>query len=165
MNKKTKAIQVFVGACSFLLAFGILLIIPAVYVSTTPAEVKGTAILEDSIPDYATLASLLADKVNEISPSPSFDRQGWVVQRVVFAEGESKAYLEYTDTHVTLRLLLSYAYGDGRLATRVLGTFIPNEAGGWILQFGKDDVKTSALLPLYFDGDSNQWLPEVVDNN
>lgn len=163
MKTARKIITGFLAVSSFFLAAGILLkasmyAAPAV----PPAEVRGSVTSSQNIvSDYATLASKLAATINDISPTPAFDNGGWLVKRVVFLEDLSKAYLEYTDTHVALRLLLSYSYRPDSLATKVLATFVPNELGGWTLQYGKDEMRTAPLLPYQFAGDSNQWVPEM----
>ena len=114
--------------------------------------------------ELATIAEKLAAKVAEISPTPSLGEVGWIAQRISFA-GDRFVYIEYTDTHVSLRLLAEYFYDDPDLKTKVLATFLPNERGGWDLQFGNDLAKGLPLYNFIFDGDSNQWIPEITSDN
>lgn len=129
--------------------------------STGEDMTTGQDILLSEDSDYATLASILASKLNSISPTPSFGELGWIAHRISFLQGSEKAYIEYTDTHVALKLLLGYDLEDNQLQTKVLATFIPDEFGSWDLQFGTDESDNKNLNHYIFDGDSNQWIPEL----
>lgn len=113
--------------------------------------------------EYPGLASELAGKINDISPTRSFDDIGWIVERVSFVPDEALAYIEYTDTHVTLRLLLQYGHEGKDFLTTVLATFIPVETGGWELQYGRDIAVNASVYNYRFNGDAKQWMPEASD--
>ena len=129
-----------------------------------PAGEQGmiTSSLPATVAQYPAAAELFEKQINNLSPTQSFDRIGWILERVSFVPGISRAYLEYTDTHVTLRVLVSYVYNDRDLTARVLATFLPDERGGWVLQNGRDEEYNKAVLSYIFDGNSSQWMPEVA---
>ena len=120
-----------------------------------PQYVPGT------LAEFPKLANELAGKINEISPTQSFDELGWIPIRISFVPNEALAYIEYTDTHVALRLLAQYGRLEDDLQTSVLATFIPKETGGWELQYGRDIVAGSLVSNYRFDGEAEQWIPEV----
>ncbi len=162
MKGKSKIILIPLAASSLFLAAGIFLKIAERPASILPSKIKGIMAGETpTLRDYASLASQLAQRINAISPTPSFGAGGWLAVRVVFLEGGSSAYLEYTDTHVALRLLIGYTYISENLETKVLATFVPNELNGWTLRSGQDEARTSVLLPYKYNGDSGQWIPEM----
>jgi len=134
--------------------------------NTDSNQIDQTSNIEKSVsPDssYSVLAESLAFQVADISPTPSFGELGWMAHRVSFVEGSNNAYIEYTDTHIALKMLVRYHFEDNLLQPLVLGTFIPDEFGGWILQFGKDLEESDAGLNHYvFDGDLNLWIPELA---
>ncbi|PIR96750.1 MAG: hypothetical protein COT91_04975 [Candidatus Doudnabacteria bacterium CG10_big_fil_rev_8_21_14_0_10_41_10] len=111
--------------------------------------------------DYPSLAVELSEMINNISPTPALGELGWMAQRISFIKDGSRAYIEYTDARIALRLLLEYYNQDGELKATVLATFIPTEFGGWELQYGKDRDQGKNLSHFVFDGDSNQWIPEI----
>lgn len=114
------------------------------------------------IQDHAKVADAIARKLDDISPTESYQDQGWIAKTISFVAGQKKAYVEYTDTHIALRLLLEYDYQDAQLETKVLATFIPDESGAWQLQYGQD-AEPSVLENWVFDGDARLWVPQAND--
>src|SRR3989344_9867 len=136
---------------------------------SAPDQISQTLTTEKSVSSdssYPVLAENLAIKVNDLSPTPSFGELGWIAHRISFVENSNYAYIEYTDTHIALKMLISYHFEDNRLKPLVLATFIPDEFGRWNIQFGKDlDEEKIRFGHYVFDGNSNQWIPEISDTN
>ena len=132
---------------------------------SNPGQIDQTSLTEKSVSSnssYPVLAESLSLALNDLSPTPSFGELGWIAHRVSFVEDSNNAYIEYTDTHIALKMLVRYHFEDNRLRPLVLATFIPDEFGRWILQFGKDLEESGAKLSHFvFDGDSDQWIPEI----
>jgi D-alanyl-lipoteichoic acid acyltransferase DltB (MBOAT superfamily) len=112
--------------------------------------------------EYPSLASVLARRINQISPTRSIDGIGWMALRISFVTNAALAYIEYTDTHVTLRILVQYGKDGQNLITTVLATFIPVETGGWQLQYGRDAAAGLPVINYRFNGDAKQWIPEAA---
>ncbi|MCL5435816.1 MAG: hypothetical protein M1275_01940 [Patescibacteria group bacterium] len=150
---------VIVLACSVVAAFLIYFSYGDIGQETgMPRQVQYTPA---AMSEYPSLASELAQKTNEISPTRSFDDIGWIALRISFVPNDALAYIEYTDTHVTLRLLVQYGRENETLLTTVLATFIPQESGGWELQYGRDVASRASVYNYRFNGDAKQWMPEA----
>jgi hypothetical protein len=114
---------------------------------------------------YPEIASVIAGRINELSPTPSFDETGWLARKISFSSAQSLAYVDYTDTHVLLRLLLEYKFSDQTVQTKVLATFLPDASGSWQRQFGQDEGAGLSLVDYVYNGDSKQWVPQILINN
>jgi hypothetical protein len=113
-------------------------------------------------PGYPDVAAFIAGRINELSPSPGFDNSGWLASRVSFSTSKPLAYVDYTDTHVLLRLLLEYRLSDKESQTKVIATFLPASGNAWQLQFGRDEGAGQKFIDYIYNGDSKQWVPQEL---
>lgn len=134
-------------------------------INTRQPEVKGIAVLplgsKPTVDNEPTTATLLTRYVNEFSPTPALTDYGWIAHRISFIEGTNKAYIEYTDTAVTLRALVSYESEGMEAKIKVLATFVPDEFSRWQLQHGEDYQGKAIIRSYTYDGDAQQWIREL----
>jgi len=148
--------------------FGVPLLLIAMNALAGLNQDSGSPANESSVisaSDYPLIAGDLAGQINDLSPTPAFDEVGWIAKKISFIPGNNMAYIEYTDTHLAMRLLLEYHYRDNQVSkATVLGTFLPTEQGQWSLDQGSDKAQGSATINYIYKGDSKQWIPEQVSN-
>jgi len=139
-------------------------ILVAVYVFGKPhADITpqnfGVPTPADLALDRSEVAAAFEARVNDISPTPATGDIGWVVRKIDFVEGKPAAYVEYTDTHLLLRLLVQY-----KAATPVdffvLATFTPIDIDTWQIANGEDVAKDKELITYKYDLESGEWVEE-----
>ncbi|OGE88740.1 MAG: hypothetical protein A2722_02460 [Candidatus Doudnabacteria bacterium RIFCSPHIGHO2_01_FULL_50_11] len=153
-----RALFILLLIAAVLLAAATLYILFQVPSAENGGQVNGAA-TASAPADMPQTAVLLAGKINELSPTPPTGDIGWVARRISFVEGPQKAYIEYTDTHLALRVLVEYTYQASGFEARVLATFEPDEFGGWTLAHGTDSASGLGVITWITHG-SGVWQQE-----
>ena len=161
---KTKLRWLFLLVVAVLVA-GFIYVLMVQSISVSKTFNQQPAILPPTLSQFPQIAMQLADKIEDISLTQSFDELGWILQKVSFVRNSNLAYLEYTDTHVTLRTLVTYKYDKNQIEAKVLATFLPDEMGVWQLQYGKDPVYNQSKLDFVLDGHTSQWIAQVSESD
>jgi len=127
---------------------------------------KNSIALAAPITNKSDLAAALSTRLNTISPTPPLGQEAWIALQFSFVLDKPYAYVTYTDTHITLRILLEYEYNSTSLTIKVLATFLPDEQGIWQLQYGRDLSNTVATEDyIYYPGVGEWALSDTNDAN
>lgn len=116
--------------------------------------------LSYTIKDKSDLAKAITEHLNTISPTPPLTGFGWIAQRIEFIQGGSNAYVIYTDTSVTLRILVNLVYDTNSFSVTVAASFIPDENGNWQLQYGKDLSGRVVTEDYIYDVGAGEWIEQ-----